>query len=101
VAERRLAGTKTTLLGATYDATAHKFLRIRSDVNAAPGSTDVVFETAPDAGGEAGTFTEFYREPWDARVVLSATMFELKGGTSDTVTAPGTVHFDNFKATRR
>ncbi|HMD35519.1 MAG TPA: Ig domain-containing protein, partial [Vicinamibacterales bacterium] len=100
VAERRVAGTKKTLVAAPYDAAAHQFLRVRSELNA-DGTTDVVFETAPNVGGAPGTFSEFYRESWDAHVVLSAVKFELKGGTSDTVAAPGSVRFDNFNAARR
>jgi large repetitive protein len=101
VAERRIAGTKKTLLAGTYDAVAHQFFRIRSDFNAGTGTRDAVFETAPNAGGAPGTFTEFYREPWDARVVIGAVKFELKAGTSDAIASPGAVRFDNFKACRR
>jgi hypothetical protein len=101
VAERRIAGTKKTVLAGTYDPAAHQFLRIRGDLNAATGTTDVVFETAPNAGGAPGTFTEFYREPWDARVIPGAVKFELKAGTSDAIASPGSVRFDNFMASRR
>jgi hypothetical protein len=101
VAERRLGGTKKSLLIAPYDGSAQQFLRIRNDVNAATGASDVVFETAPNNSGVPGAFTVFYREAWDARVVTNAIKFELKGGTSDAIASPGSVRFDNFKATRR
>jgi len=101
VAERRLGGTKKSLLFAPYDSIAHQFLRVRNEVNAVTGASDVVCETAPNANGAPGAFTVFYREAWDARVVPGAVKFELKAGTSDAIASPGTVRFDNFKATRR
>jgi len=99
VAEKKIAGTKTTLVNLPYSSTAHQFLRIRREANAATGTTDVVFETAPDnGGGVPGTFTVRYRQAWDAHVVATSTKFELKAGTSAAVISPGTVAWDNFRA---
>ena len=98
VAEKKIASAKTTLVNLPYSSTAHQFLRIRRELNAATGTNDVVFETAPDNGGSPGTFTVRYREAWDAHVVASAVRFELKAGTSGAVIAPGTVAWDNFRA---
>ena len=98
VAEKKIAGTKTTLVSLPYSSTAHQFLRIRRELNAATGMSEVVFETAPDNGGNPGTFTVRYREAWNAKVVANSTRFELKAGTSSAVIAPGTVAWDNFRA---
>src|SRR5581483_1910296 len=101
VAEKKLAGTKTTLATLPYDAVADQFVRIRTELNAATGSRDVVFETAPDNSGVPGAFTVRYREPWDARVALTAIRFEIKAGTSDAIASPGTASWDNFHAAHR
>ncbi len=100
VAEKKLAGTKTTLATLPYDVTADQFVRIRTEVNAS-GGRDVVFETAPNVGGVPGTFTARYREPWDARVTLTSIKFEIKSGTSDSIASPGTTLWDNFHAAHR
>ena len=55
VAEKKVGGVKTTLVDLQYSAATHQFLRIRKVANAATGTQDVVFETAPDNGGVAGT----------------------------------------------
>jgi len=96
VAEKKVGGTKTTLVNIAYDAVAHQFLRIRRAYNTATGLNEVVFETAPNNAGGPGAYTPRYREAWDARVVASAMKFELKGGTSEAVLTPGTVVWDNF-----
>jgi hypothetical protein len=101
VVERKINGTKKTLRIVSYDAAAHQFLRVRTEIDVTSGMPDVVFETAPGASGAPGTFSEFYREAWDSHVVVSAMKFELKGGTSDAIASPGSVRFDNFTATRR
>jgi len=98
VAEKKVSGTKTTLVNLPYDSVAHQFLRIRRESTLATGMTDVVFETAPNNAGAPGTFTMRYREAWDAHVVPSAVKFELKAGTSGAVISPGTVSWDNFHA---
>ena len=51
----------------------------------------LVFETAPNDNGAPGTFTQWYRETWNAQIVASAMRFELKGGTSAAVLLPGSV----------
>ena len=98
VAERKIGGAKTTLASLQFDANQHQFLRIRREANSATGTQDVVFETAPNAGGVPGTFTERHREVWNAAVSPSSLKFELKAGTSVAVTAPGSAHWDNFHA---
>ncbi|HYM25648.1 MAG TPA: Ig domain-containing protein, partial [Vicinamibacterales bacterium] len=100
VAEKKISGAKTTLVTVPYDRTAHQFLRIRNDVDDA-GVKHVVFEAAPDNGGTPGAFTALYREAWDTHVGTSAIKFEIKGGTSDSIAAPGTIWWDNFHAGRR
>jgi acid phosphatase len=96
-AQKRLSGGKVTLWGATYDAAAHRYWRIRHD--AALGSA--VFETAPDNSGTPGVWAERYREPWSSGVTLTDTLFEIKGGTWQAeANAPGKVIFDNFKLAR-
>lgn len=101
VVEKKLSGTKTTLLKLPYDAAADQFIRIRTEVNATTGGRDVVFETAPNSAGVAGTFTVRYREAWDARVLVTAIKFEIKAGTSDVIASPGTTWWDNFHAAHR
>jgi hypothetical protein len=67
-------------------------LRIRHE----PATGRVVFETAPNNGGQPG-----YSEVWHASISRAAINFELKGGTWQVeANAPGKVIFDNFKAAR-
>jgi hypothetical protein len=95
--QERINGIKTTLLTMAYDATGHRFLRIRH--NSSSGS--VIFETAPDNNGLPGAWTQRFSKPWGPSVNLAAIQFELKGGTWQVeANAPGTVIFDNFKAAR-
>jgi hypothetical protein len=96
VAEKRIGGVKTTLADLQYDAKQHQFLRIRREANAATGTQDVVFETAPNNGGIPGTFTERHREIWNAALNPASLRFELKAATSAAVAAPGSVYWDNF-----
>jgi endonuclease/exonuclease/phosphatase family metal-dependent hydrolase len=98
VAEKKIAGVKTTLVNLAYDATADQFLRIRNAYNSATGATEVLFETAPNNNGVPGAFTVRYQESWDARVNLTAIKFELKAGTSDAVLSPGSAWWDTFHA---
>jgi len=98
VAEQRIGGTKKALVNLQYDGTLHQFLRIRRVDNAATGSKDVVFETAPNNGGVPGTFTERYRDTWSSAVIPTSLKFELKAGTSVAETAPGSAYWDNFNA---
>ncbi|HZT77696.1 MAG TPA: endonuclease/exonuclease/phosphatase family protein [Vicinamibacterales bacterium] len=96
VAEKRVAGVKTTLVDLPYDASADAFLRIRRELNAATGTTDVVFETAPNTNGAPGAYTVRYRETWDARVVATEMKCELKAGTSEADVAPGSVTWNHL-----
>jgi parallel beta-helix repeat protein len=93
-AQRRIAGVKTDVAGpVTYSATSHAFFRIRHVSNT------VKFETAPSSNGRPGAWTQLYSESWNAAVKLTAIRFELKAGTSGVQgVAPGTVVFDDFKA---
>lgn len=95
VAEKKIAGTKTTLVNLPYDAAADQFLRIRREYNSATGTNDIVFETAPNNAGTPGTYTIRYREAWNSNVVATAMKCELKAGTSDAIVAPGTVTWDH------
>jgi endonuclease/exonuclease/phosphatase family metal-dependent hydrolase len=97
VAERKIAGTKTTLVDLPYDPTADQFLRIRREYDSATGSTDVVFETAPNNAGVAGSYTVRYREAWNAHVVASAMKVELKAGTSVAEVDPSTVIWSSVR----
>ena len=95
VAEKRLAGTKTTLANVPYDASSDQFLRIRREANTASGTIDVVFETASNNGGVPGVYSVRYRESWSTSVVPNALKCELKAGTSVAEVAPGTVIWDH------
>jgi hypothetical protein len=92
VAEKKVAGKKTTLATLSYDASS-PFLRIRYDAAAHA----VIYETAPPDGGVPGPFSTLYREPWDDRVAVGLMRFELKGGTSELIPVPGTVFWDNVR----
>jgi endonuclease/exonuclease/phosphatase family metal-dependent hydrolase len=98
VAEKKMAGVKTSLVNLQYDPTVHQFLRIRKVYNGATGTEDVVFESAPNAGGVPGTFTERYHDVWDARLSSISLKFELKAGTSAPEVSPGSAYWDNFHA---
>jgi endonuclease/exonuclease/phosphatase family metal-dependent hydrolase len=95
VAEKKIAGGKTTLVDIPYDAVADQFLRIRRQYNSATGTEDVVFETAPNNSGVPGTFTVRYAEAWDSHVAASALKLELKAGTSNPFASPGSATWDN------
>jgi endonuclease/exonuclease/phosphatase family metal-dependent hydrolase len=97
VAEKKVGGVKTTLADLQYSAATHQYLRIRKVANAATGTQDVVFETAPDNGGVAGTFTERFRATWDSGVAATALKVELKAGTSGPEAGAGSAYFDNVR----
>jgi endonuclease/exonuclease/phosphatase family metal-dependent hydrolase len=97
VAEKKVAGVKTMLSNLQYSAATHQFLRIRRVANAATGTQDVVFETAPDTGGAPGAYVERFREPWHSAVSATALKVELKAGTSAVEAAPGSAYFDNVR----
>jgi hypothetical protein len=92
VAEKRSV-SKTTLASLAYSATNHQYLRIRHDA----ATNRAVFETAPDAAGVPGAWTERYSQTWDATIPLTGAMIELKGGTSSPQTNPGRVRWDNVR----
>lgn len=98
VFQKRVNGTKVTLLSTTYNPTNDKYWRIRHDA----ASGNVVFETAADSAGSPGTWNQRYSEPWNtASIPLGAILFELKGGTwQPEANAPGTVIFDSFRAAK-
>jgi hypothetical protein len=98
ILQKKIGGTKSTLLNVTLNPTNHAFWRMRHDAI----SGQVVFETAPSNGGTPGTWTQLYAETWSTSAVpLSAVAFELKGGTWRIEgNNPGTVVFDNFKAAK-
>jgi len=69
-----------------------------SSCRAAPVATpDGTIGAAGASTGAAG-YVELYREPWDARIDVRSLTFELKAGTSDKESSPGTVVWDNFRA---
>jgi hypothetical protein len=96
--ERKIKGTKATLLTIGYTETAHQYWRIRHD----SGAGLVSFETAAASASGPGRWTTLYAEPWnEAALPLNALMFELKAGTSEAqAVAPGIVAFDNFRIGR-
>jgi acid phosphatase len=98
ILQKKIGGAKSTMLTVTFNSTNHAFWRIRHDAV----SGQVVFEAAPSNAGTPGAFTVLYSEPWNtSSVPLSAVTFELKGGTWRIEGAtPGTVIFDNFKASK-
>src|SRR5690606_14104596 len=96
VAQRELGNVKHNVT-LPYDASAHRFLRIRHD----GASGDVLWETAPSLGGVPGTWTVRRQEAWNTGAIpLSAVRVELKAGTSSAESNPGTVIFDNLKLGR-
>jgi hypothetical protein len=96
--QKRLGGAKVTLWSGAYDATQHRYERIRHE--SATGS--VVFETAADSGGAPGAWAEQWHEALStAFVPLGSVIFEVKAGTWQAETnLPGTVVFDNFRAAK-
>jgi hypothetical protein len=78
-----------------FDPVQHAFWRIRHD----PATNEMVWETAPDAGGAPGTWTE--RQRMARELPMTAMRIELKAGTwRSESTAPGTVIFDDLLAVR-
>ena len=93
IGQRKAATVKTTLFTIPFDATNHRFLRIRHDST----TGNVTLDTAPNNAGAPGTWTTRYSETWNASISLSAIIFEMKGGTWQVETnQPGKVAFDNF-----
>jgi hypothetical protein len=98
IIQKKIGGSKSTMLTVTFNATNHAFWRIRHDAI----SGQVVFETAPSNSGVPGTWTQLYAESWNTSAIpLNQVLFELKGGTWRIEGSnPGTVIFDNFKAAK-
>lgn len=95
VAEKKINGTKTTLVDVPYDATADVFLRIAIQYDSSTGTEEVVFSTAPNNSGVPGTWTARYTEPWNSSYVSSSQLrVELKAGTSDAIVSPGSGIWD-------
>ena len=55
---RKVGDTKTTLFSISYDAVAHRFLRIRHDSS----TGNVTLDTAPGNSGVPGTWVQRYSE---------------------------------------
>ena len=98
ICQARIGGTKRNLFTSAYSSSVHRFWRIRHDQS----TGRVVFETASDNPGLAASWVMRHSEPWDTGAVpLSSVLFELKAGTWQAeAVGPGTVVFDNFRATR-
>jgi hypothetical protein len=98
IVQKRINGTKATLLSASYNATTDRYWRIRHD--SSTGS--VIFETAPNNGGSPGAWTQRYSETWNtAAIPLGAIQFEIKAGTWKVESSSaGSIFFDNFKAAK-
>src|SRR5262249_12638820 len=96
ICQQKIGGTKTDLLTIPYNATNHRFIRIRHD----SVSGSVIFETATGSGGVPGTWTQRASQAWNTSAIpLASIIFELKAGTWQAeTTAPGTIFFDNFRA---
>jgi phosphatidylinositol-3-phosphatase len=99
VCEKKIAGTKSQIGSAVYDAVNQQFLRIRHDAS----SGNVVYETAPNNSGSPGSWTQQCSEAWNTTAVpVTSVLFEMKAGTSVAEpNAPGTVIFDNFNAAKQ
>jgi endonuclease/exonuclease/phosphatase family metal-dependent hydrolase len=98
VAEKEIAGTKTTVVDIGYNPTEHQFLRICHD-SSTGGTGTVVFQTAPNNAGVPGAWFQHRAEAWNATAIpLSAVLFEMKAGTGAPEIAPGTAWYDNFRA---
>jgi hypothetical protein len=80
-----VGGAKTYLI-LPYDATQHKWLRLRHD----PATDSVVWETSPDNASWTVQRTEARQFP------ITSLNVELIAGTYQAVGAPGTAIFDNF-----
>jgi len=95
IAESKIGGVKKTLVDLQYSAATHQFLRIRKETNLATGTQDVVFETASNNNGQAGVYTERYRNTWASSVNASGVKVEIKAGTSGAEAGAGSAHWDN------
>jgi phosphatidylserine/phosphatidylglycerophosphate/cardiolipin synthase-like enzyme len=98
ILQKRINGSKATLLSATYNSVNDFYWRIRHE----SATGNVVFETASDNGGSPGTWNARFSELWNTSAIpLQAVLFELKGGTwQPEGNSPGKAVFDRFKAAR-
>ena len=98
ICQSKLGGIKRNLFTSAYNSVAHRFWRIRHEQS----TGNVVFETASDNPGVAGSWVSRYSERWDSvSIPLSTLVFELKAGTWQVeALAPGTVIFDTFKVAK-
>ena len=98
ICQAKIGSVKRNLFTSAYNSVAHRFWRILHE----PSTGSVVFETASDNPGVAGSWVTRYSERWDtASVPLSSVIIELKAGTWQVEAgAPGTVVFDTFKAAK-
>ena len=96
--QKRIQGSKVTLSSISYDATSHRYWRIRHDSS----NGAVIFEAAADNGGMPGSWAVLHSEAWNtASIPLTGILFELKAGTwQSEANAAGKVIFDNFKAAK-
>lgn len=89
--ERRTSGTvTTTLFSIPYDATAHRFWRIRHNAGM------VTLDTAPGSSGVPGTWVQRFTQTWHSAIPVTSVLFEFRAGTGSQQTNPGTAIFDNF-----
>jgi len=80
----------TSNVNATYNSTQHHYWRIRHDAT----NGQIVFETSADAA----TWTA--RRTVATQLAITALRVELSGGTTASVTSPGTAIFDNLEIGR-
>jgi endonuclease/exonuclease/phosphatase family metal-dependent hydrolase len=93
VFEKKVANVKTGF-SIPYDSVQHAWWRIRHDT----ATDQMVWETAPDAGGAPGSWAEQKRMARE--LPITALHVELKAGTWKAETNPGTVVFDDLLAAR-
>ena len=97
IMQKRINGTKTTMLLVPYNPANHSFWRVRHDRTA----NAVVFEAASNNSGAPGNWTSLYSEAWSNVINVAALQFELKAGTwQSEATNPGAGVFDNFRVAR-
>jgi hypothetical protein len=98
ILQKRINGSKSTILSATYNPANDYYWRIRHE----SASGNVVFETAPNSGGSPGTWSVRASELWNtSSIPLGSVLFELKGGTwQPEANAAGKAIFDDFKAAK-
>jgi endonuclease/exonuclease/phosphatase family metal-dependent hydrolase len=91
--EKKINNVKTNF-SIPFDPVQHAWWRIRHDT----ATDEMVWETASDAGGAPGPWTE--RKRMVRELPITATHIELKAGTWKEETNPGTIVFDDLLAVR-